>query len=393
MKLKQIADNVHGTIIIENKLIQDLINTKEFRRLQGIRQLGLTNMLYPSATHTRYMHSLGVYELARRFTIRLGIKDEKKRTAVMVAALLHDIGHGPLSHLFEDISAIDHENYTVMLIKDENSQINKILRKYPSILKQIVQIIEKKHPIKWMNSILSSQIDIDRLDYLKRDSIGTGLNYALIDEDWLFRTASIVNDELVYHPKVIPTLEQFIVGRYHMYSTIYQNPKNIVWQELHSFFFKRLYILIKNEKCKELVEKYPAFLKLANNEMMNSQEFLSLNDSLFMILIKEGVESKDKILKKVAETFFEAREPTYKIIRNKMDEKEFKKKLNSKEEGLTWIIIKQSTDISRYGSKRNEEAIIFDGKMKKRISSVSKIIKRSLIDTKEVSEIMIGVKL
>jgi hypothetical protein len=182
--LKQIADPVLGTITIEDPLILELLETKELNRLRNIGHLGLVHFVYPGATHNRYAHSLGVYELSRRLLQRMNYdvpKDVEK--AIMISALLHDIGHGPMSHLFEPLSVIEHEEYTIKLIKDEKSEVRKILEKEEGLLEKVINIISKSEECKYKYAIqiVSSQIDVDRQDYLLRDSHYCGTSYGLID--------------------------------------------------------------------------------------------------------------------------------------------------------------------------------------------------------------------
>jgi HD superfamily phosphohydrolase len=177
--IKQIADPVLGTVKIEDELIAKLLNTKEFRRLNNVSQLGLTSFLYPSATHTRLSHSLGTYELTRRLLMRLKDVDDELSLSLMIAALLHDLGHGPMSHLFELIHDVSHEEYTIMLIEDDESEISKILDEYPRIKENVINIINKTHKEKFANQIISSQVDVDRLDYLLRDSYFCGTSYGI----------------------------------------------------------------------------------------------------------------------------------------------------------------------------------------------------------------------
>jgi HD superfamily phosphohydrolase len=173
---KQISSNIHGPIIIDREIILELFHSKEFRRLSRIGQLGLTNLIYPSATHSRLDHSLGVYHITKKMILNSGIiLSDIDTIALEAAALLHDIGHGPFSHLFEAVSDIPHEEYSVMLIKNDESDINKILKNYNAKLPNIVSsIIMKNHPILAVNQILSSEVDSDRIDYLIRDSFYTG---------------------------------------------------------------------------------------------------------------------------------------------------------------------------------------------------------------------------
>ena len=126
--LRQYSDPVHGAVIIEDQLILELIDTKEFNRLKKVNQLGMTHYIYPGATHNRFSHSLGTYEIARKVLNRLKVDmTENTRLSILAACLLHDIGHGPMSHLFESVSPIHHEHYTIKLITDPKSEIKSVL--------------------------------------------------------------------------------------------------------------------------------------------------------------------------------------------------------------------------------------------------------------------------
>jgi len=145
--LRQYSDPIHGAVIIEDQLILDLIDTKEFNRLKKVNQLGMTHYIYPGATHNRFSHSLGTYEIARKVLNTLKIDmPVNSRLSILAACLLHDIGHGPMSHLFESVSPIHHEAYTIKLITDPKSEIKAILDKHPGMSDEIVSIINKTNP-------------------------------------------------------------------------------------------------------------------------------------------------------------------------------------------------------------------------------------------------------
>jgi HD superfamily phosphohydrolase len=185
--MRYITDNVLKNITFEEQFLIKLFNTKEFKRLGRINQLGLTNFLFPGATHTRLAHSLGAYQLAKKFLNKFIIQDQIKidqltYKSTLAAALLHDIGHGPFSHLFEKISNINHEKYSLLIINDKDSEINKVLNEENEKLVENVSLILKgKYHLEWVNQLISSEIDVDRLDYLLRDSYHVGLDYGKIE--------------------------------------------------------------------------------------------------------------------------------------------------------------------------------------------------------------------
>jgi len=191
-----IRDAIHKNININEPIIKELIASKEFQRLRGISQLAGAQVAFPSATHTRFTHSLGVYHVLNRvFAEVFGAKliSKKEQLIVKIAGLLHDIGHGPFSHTFEKILNLNedknyqfnHEFYTCAIISDEKTEINQILKKYHININSVINIIKKdqsKCP-KYQIQLISSQLDCDRIDYLIRDGYFTGVSYGAIDLD------------------------------------------------------------------------------------------------------------------------------------------------------------------------------------------------------------------
>ncbi|HWP41238.1 MAG TPA: HD domain-containing protein, partial [Tepidisphaeraceae bacterium] len=180
MPEKIIRDPVHDVIAFRledptDALLYRLLNTAEFQRLRRIRQLGLANLAYPGADHSRYGHSLGVMQTARKMLRRLAEQvsiSQEQMTICLSAALLHDLGHGPFSHVFERVSGIDHEQLTQRLILDPHSQVHRALIEYDPALPQAIVAMMRCQPLRtWLCDILSSQLDADRLDYLLRDNL------------------------------------------------------------------------------------------------------------------------------------------------------------------------------------------------------------------------------
>lgn len=208
-----IRDVLYGDINIEDEIIEKLIRTKEMQRLRGIKQLGLTYLVFPGAEHSRYTHSIGVYYLATQIVEVLehksGMKfDETEKKGLYVACLLHDLGHGPYSHASEYFFAYDHERMTIDIISSVDTQIHAIL-KDQKYYEDVILFIKKEHKNKLLNSIISSSIDADRMDYLVRDSYYCGVSYGRIDTQRLLKMIDVEDDQIVFLEKVFTQLKTF----------------------------------------------------------------------------------------------------------------------------------------------------------------------------------------
>ena len=270
-EVKVMRDPIHGYIHVDEQVIWDCINAKEFQRLRRIHQLGGDFQVYHTAEHTRFSHSLGVYEIVRRMVgeiphLKESLNEYEKVTA-MLAGLLHDIGHGPFSHAFEGISALKHEEYTVKIIL-ENSEIHHILEAVdPNLPKDVASIITYQHPKECMNQLVSGQLDADRMDYLLRDAYFTGTSYGNFDLERILRTIRMVDGRIVVKESGIHSVEDYIMARYHMYWQVYLHPvarsyEAFVKQSLclHRFYQEKLPVLKRymNWMKQLLCMAYPA---------------------------------------------------------------------------------------------------------------------------------------
>jgi HD superfamily phosphohydrolase len=232
MAEKIIRDPVHDVIAFRlerpiDALLFRLLNAAEFQRLRRIVQLGMASLAYPGADHSRYSHSLGVMETARKMLAQLQLShpiDESSETICLVAALLHDLGHGPLSHVFEYVSGIEHEKLTQRLIADPASDVHRILvdhdRQLPALLLAFYRCESGR---TFLHDILSSQLDADRFDYLLRDNLMTGSRYGDFDLRWLLHSLTIdpATRRLAVTWKGISAAESYLQSRYHMYRNVY----------------------------------------------------------------------------------------------------------------------------------------------------------------------------
>ncbi len=313
-----IRDAVYKDIIIDNKLILSLIQTSEFQRLRRIKQLGLTYTVFPSAEHTRFSHSIGVYNLASKMVELIEesrqIRYERIEVdALLVASLLHDIGHGPFSHTAEECFGYSHEDYSIRIIQDGRTEINRILRDYhPKMLEQVCMYIAKNHPNNILNQILSATIDVDRMDYLIRDSHHAGVVYGNFDVTRLLKIVDVKDEELVFLEKGVQTLEDFILSRYHMFGQVYLNSKTIGYEQLVQGILNRIKELEQgNYRFKVNIKKLLPFF----GSDIRVSDYLKMDDYVLTTIIIEMAQNEsDKILKDLAKAF-----ATQKLLVNEKD--------------------------------------------------------------------------
>ncbi len=299
-----IRDVIHNDITITDLTIKKLIRTIEFQRLRKIKQLGLTYLIFPSAEHSRFSHSIGVYHLAGKTIKLLGENynfNQDDVDAFLIASLLHDVGHGPMSHTSEEFFHFKHEQFSVDLISGE-TEINKVLKEQcQNLIEPIVAYINKTHPNKILTNLLSGSIDVDRMDYLFRDSHHVGVTYGEFDYNRLMKIMTIYEDKLVYLEKGIHTIEDFIMCRYHMFSQVYLNDKSIGYEFLAKEILTRLKELyVSNADINTDIELLKPFL----NADIKIPDYISMNDYImFSIFESLAVNEKDEKLRILASAF------------------------------------------------------------------------------------------
>ena len=230
-KLKIFNDPIYGFITIPNVLIFDLIQHKYFQRLRRITQMGMSYLVYPGAHHTRFHHALGCMHLMQKAVQVLRFKQVKisqeEETALYIAILLHDIGHGPFSHALEHslIDQLSHEQISLVFME-------KLNKEFDGKLSLAIKIFEGKYDRKFMCELISSQIDIDRADYLKRDSFYTGVSEGNVNSERLITMFNVIDDQLVIEEKGIYSIEKFLVSRSFMYWQVYLHKTGLVAEQL-----------------------------------------------------------------------------------------------------------------------------------------------------------------
>ncbi len=249
-KTKIFNDPIYGFITVEDELIFKLIEHPYFQRLRRIKQLGLTHMVYPGALHTRFHHAMGATHLMSEAIETLrdkGIEiSAHEETSAKAAILLHDIGHGPFSHALENsiVSGVNHEDISDLFMEALNQELN-------GQLTTAIEIFNDKYAKPFLHQLVSGQLDVDRLDYLNRDSFYTGVSEGVISWDRIIKTINVCNDKLVVDSKGIYSIEKFIIARRLMYWQVY----------LHKTVLSAEHLLVKIlKRAKELMEKnHPLF--------------------------------------------------------------------------------------------------------------------------------------
>ena len=224
---KVFKDPVHRYIYVYDHLIWELINTKEFQRLRRIKQLGTSFLTFHGAEHTRFHHSLGVYEIARQLIDQFQQYpewDDRDRELLLAAALLHDVGHGPFSHAFEHVFSVRHEVWTERIILGE-TEVNRVLSEMGvGFAEEVASIINKTHPNRLIVNMLSSQLDVDRMDYLLRDAHFAGVSYGKFDLERMLRVLRPDEDQVVVKQSGMHTIEEYIMRRDQMYWQVSLHP-------------------------------------------------------------------------------------------------------------------------------------------------------------------------
>ena len=302
-EIKVLRDPVHGYVRVELKVIWDCINSAWFQRLRRIRQLGGANMVYHCAEHTRFSHSLGVYEIVRRMVTEVpdivNTLSEYDKVVVMTAGLLHDIGHGPYSHAFETVTNIMHEDYSCRII-EEDTEITHILNSaHAGMAKDVADVIRHTSRNPLLSQIVSSQLDADRMDYLLRDAYFTGTKYGEFDMERILRTMRVESgSQLVVKQSGVYAVENYIMSRYHMYWQVYYHPtaRSYEWA-LHSLFrrLKELYGEGNGEGLPEI------FRPVVKPEEMSLEDYFRLDESSCGYAFDVLCSHEDPIVRDMAE--------------------------------------------------------------------------------------------
>ena len=337
---KILNDPVYGFITLNRGILLDLIDHPYFQRLSRIKQLGLTYLVYPGAHHTRFHHAVGAAYLMKQALstfkeLGVNIQREEERGA-LIAILLHDIGHGPYSHALEHsfLSGVSHENVSEIFMR-------KLDEQYSGELSLAIQIFRNQYHKKFLHQLVSSQLDMDRLDYLKRDSFFTGVSEGVVSNQRIIKMFDIVDDEILIKEKGIYSIEKFIVARRLMYWQVYLHKTVLSAEFLLAKIISRARELLCNGEKLFVTPELNIFLTKNISKSELEQEvylnaFASLDDNDIMTCIKVWMKSKEIVLSRLASMLIERKLLKVKISNTSFDVEQINeiRKIHQKELGL-----------------------------------------------------------
>ncbi len=310
-------DPVHNIIPLrddtaEERLLIRLIDAAEFQRLRRIKQLGLGLYTYQGAEHSRFTHSLGALHLMTRILDRLsdqGEIDSLDRAAARAAALLHDVGHGPFSHAMEKVLGVHHEQMTMLAVTSPETELNAALRTFSDEMPQrVASIIDGTFKPAALAQLVSSQLDVDRMDYLLRDSLMTGAKYGLYDLEWIINALQIdrENDRIYVSARGVHAVEEYLQARYYMFRQVYFHRTLRSAEAVLRSALRRALQLIANHEPVWCVTG-SAFEKMLRREPLSVSEHLRMDDSDVTFHTKQWQHSDDQVLRDLSSRFVNRR--------------------------------------------------------------------------------------
>ena len=322
-------DPIYGFIAIQSELILQLINHPYFQRLRRISQMGLSSLVYPGAHHTRFEHAIGAMHIMQNAITVLtskGIKiSMEEQEAMQIAILLHDIGHGPFSHATEKalLPGVHHEEVSIRVIKMLNKE-------FDGALDLALQIFRNEYPRKFMHQLVSGQVDVDRLDYLKRDSFYTGVTDGNINTDRIVAMMNVAEERLVFESKGVHSLEKFLLARRLMYWQVYLHKTSLAAELILIKTLTRFRVLLEsgNETIMDTHVLYP-FFKIDKDTPLNESilsKYLILDDSDVLSLLKSWVHHEDIVLSSLSKKLINRNLPKVKLQSIPFEEKALEKK-------------------------------------------------------------------
>ncbi len=292
---KVFKDPVHGYIYVHDPVIWALINTREMQRLRRIRQLGTSSVTYPGGDHTRFSHSLGVYEVIRQILLafeRNGYDwPHHLDRLAMVSGLLHDVGHAAYSHALEKVIGMRHETWSERIILDPATEVHQVLERVdPGFSQQVADVIGKRHANSLVVSVVSGQLDADRLDYLMRDSIFTGVDYGKFDLARIIRIMLPKEGKIVVRRSGLHTVEAYLLARYFMYWQVYFHPVSRSAEVLLRAILSRA-----QEVYATVFMPHPSLMGLFSGKI-GLDDYLAIDDSVLMNAFNVWQKASDSVL-------------------------------------------------------------------------------------------------
>lgn len=362
---KIINDPVYGFITIDDPLIADIIAHPYYQRLRRIHQMAMAHLVYPGAVHTRLHHSLGAYHLMRNALIELTSKGisitAEEQQAAKIAILLHDIGHGPFSHALEQVLTenLHHEEISILILKELNAI-------FKGKLQMAYEIFTNNYPKKFLYQLISGQLDVDRMDYLNRDSFFTGVYEGVIGYDRILKMLTIHNGELMVEEKGIYSIEKFLVARRLMYWQVYLHKTVLSAEQMLQRIIKRAKYI--GAECQQPLN---AFINGPLQDVTLDQ-FCSIDDTDVLMAIKSWQYHPDKVLALLCKGIIERKLFKVQYFPNPVDESLIHQKHNEVMQSLginaddaSWLVFTGVATSLTYDFENERIRILFkDGSVK-----------------------------
>ncbi len=386
-KKKILNDPVYGFVNIPGGIIFDLIEHKYFQRLRRIKQLGLSYLVYPGAVHTRFHHAIGAMHLISLAIDVIRSKGHEitpdEAEAAQIAILLHDIGHAPMSHALENciVQNVSHEQISLCFMHELNVEFN-------GQLDLAIKIFENKYHKKYLHQLISGQLDMDRLDYLRRDSFFTGVTEGVVGSERIIKMLQVVDDNLVVETKGIYSVEKFLIARRLMYWQVYLHKTVLVAEILLTKIFERVRELFLDSKI-DLNNKNLEFF-MSRKDSINQKEltehFYMLDDIDIMSIIKQATYSNDLVLKNLSDSILNRKLPKIYLTKDKLPfdtleqlREKTKRELQIPDELVGYFLY--SGEISNNTYNNNDERInILQGEKLTDIAEASDMLNLSVLN-------------
>jgi HD superfamily phosphohydrolase len=303
---KVLKDPVHDEIVVHDPWLWNLINTAAVQRLRRIRQLGTSYLTFHGAEHSRFTHSLGAYETMRRVLQyaqrEFGWpREERDWKLALAAALLHDVGHGPFSHTFETIYPVHHEHWTKRIIL-EDAELRGILDEVdPQFATELVGVLQKEAGHPYIRQLITSQLDVDRMDYLLRDAMNTGVSYGRFELARLIRSLAFVDGVVLLKGSGLHTVEQYILARYFMYTQVYLHPVTIGSDVLVGQILRRAAELWKSDALSDMPIELRALV--SDEEDVSVADYLAIDESTLLYAFRIWSRTSDEVLSDLSRRF------------------------------------------------------------------------------------------
>lgn len=394
-KRKIINDPVHGFISIPSELHYDIIQHPYFQRLNRVKQLGLSYMVYPGAHHTRFQHSLGAMHLMMEAIAQLRSKGneitEEESDAVLAAILMHDLGHAPFSHVLEDtlVSGVTHEEISMMMME-------RINRDMDGQLDMAIEIFQNKYKKKFLHQLVSSQLDMDRLDYLIRDSFFTGVVEGAVGAARIIKMLNVYDDQLVVEAKGVYSIEKFLVARRMMYWQVYLHKTSVSAEQLLIKILNRAKMLMMSGVDLFASPQLKLFLSrnitkedfYANEEIM--ENYALFDDSDITSAMKVWSNSSDKVLSYLCQNMLWRRLFKVEVREEEVGQADLEKYLDLYSESMKisredaqYLLAVHPVSAYTYKSKSDSIQVLYSGNELKDITEASDLLNISMMSKHE----------